>query len=144
MPAVRTPLNEGRRIIICDYNALLLSVTGLLRMSGYRVFQAYDAAAVEELCFQLPKIDLVILNTFGAGGRSPRSGPARPRDQAGAAHPPHRGRNSCQPTPGRADSRRDVYSRSPAHDRRSPDAERARRIVPLPNGPLYQVKTRHF
>ena len=44
MPAPRTPpLNEGRRIIICDYHALLLSVTGLLRMSGYRVFQAYDA-----------------------------------------------------------------------------------------------------
>jgi hypothetical protein len=59
--------NEGRRIIICDYNALLLSVTGLLRMSGYRVFQAYDAYAVEELCFQLPDIDLLILNTFGSG-----------------------------------------------------------------------------
>jgi response regulator RpfG family c-di-GMP phosphodiesterase len=69
MPAPRTPsADEGRRIIICDYNALLLSVTGLLRMSGYRVFQAYDADAVEELCFQLPDIDLLILNTFGAAG----------------------------------------------------------------------------
>ena len=68
MVAPRNPLShEGRRIIICDYNALLLSVTGLLRMSGYRVFQAYDAFAVEELCFQLPDIDLLILNTFGTG-----------------------------------------------------------------------------
>ena len=67
MPVNSAPSKEGRRIIVCDYNALLLSVTGLLRMSGYRVFQAYDAFAVEELCFQLPDIDLLILNTFGAG-----------------------------------------------------------------------------
>jgi hypothetical protein len=40
---------EGSRIVICDYNALLKSVTGLLRMHGYRVFEAYDAPAVEEL-----------------------------------------------------------------------------------------------
>jgi hypothetical protein len=32
--------SNGLRIVICDYNALLLSVTGFLRMSGYRVFQA--------------------------------------------------------------------------------------------------------
>jgi hypothetical protein len=32
------PSGEGRRIVICDYNALLQSVTGLLRMSGYCVF----------------------------------------------------------------------------------------------------------
>jgi hypothetical protein len=62
-----SPSLEGWRIIICDYNALLTSVTGLLRISGYKVFQAYDAAAVEELCHELPDIDLVILNTFGAG-----------------------------------------------------------------------------
>lgn len=69
MPSPRTPPppQDGRRIIICDYNALLLSVTGLLRMSGYRVYQAYDAFAVEELCCQLPDIDLLILNTFGSG-----------------------------------------------------------------------------
>ncbi len=67
MSAARTPSNEGRRIIICDYNQLLQSVTGLLRMSGYCVFQAYDADAVKELCYQLPDIDLLILNTFGAG-----------------------------------------------------------------------------
>jgi hypothetical protein len=36
------PSSERRRIVICDYNALLLSVTGLLRMSGYAVFQAQD------------------------------------------------------------------------------------------------------
>jgi DNA-binding NtrC family response regulator len=68
MPGPRPPSsNEGRRIIICDYNALLFSVTGLLRMSGYRVFQAHDAEAVEELCAQLPDIDLLVLNTFGSG-----------------------------------------------------------------------------
>ena len=59
--------NEGRRIIICDYNSLLQSVTGLLRMSGYTVFQAYDADAVSELCTQLPGIELLILNTTGTG-----------------------------------------------------------------------------
>lgn len=68
MPAPRTPPSDkGQRIIICDYNVLLMSVTGLLRMSGYRVFQAYDADAVKELCVQLPDIDLLILNTFGSG-----------------------------------------------------------------------------
>jgi hypothetical protein len=45
----------------------LLSVTGLLRMSGYCVFQAYDATAVRELCAQLPDIELLILNTTGTG-----------------------------------------------------------------------------
>jgi hypothetical protein len=61
------PSTEGRRIVICDYNALLLSVTGLLRMSGYCVFQAYDALAVRELCGGLPNIELLILNTTGTG-----------------------------------------------------------------------------
>jgi hypothetical protein len=59
--------NEGRRIVICDYNQLLQSVTGLLRMSGYAVFQAYDAQAARELCGQLDNIDLLILNTTGTG-----------------------------------------------------------------------------
>jgi hypothetical protein len=59
--------SEGRRIVICDYNALLLSVTGLLRMSGYCVFQAHDGLAVEELCSALPRIDLLVLNTHGSG-----------------------------------------------------------------------------
>ena len=61
------PSSEGRRIVICDYNALLLSVTGLLRMSGYRVFQAHDGLAAQELCIQLPEISLLVLNTYGTG-----------------------------------------------------------------------------
>ena len=61
------PSSEGRRIVICDYNALLQSVTGLLRMSGYCVFQAYDAMAARELCGQLPNIEMLILNTTGTG-----------------------------------------------------------------------------
>jgi CheY-like chemotaxis protein len=59
--------SEGRRIVICDYNALLLSVTGLLRMSGYAVFQAHDGWAAQELCVLLPDIDLLVLNTYGTG-----------------------------------------------------------------------------
>lgn len=65
-PSLRTRLT-GRRIVICDYNALLLSVTGLLRMAGYRVFQAHDGQAAEELCRELPEISLLIVNTTGAG-----------------------------------------------------------------------------
>jgi hypothetical protein len=62
-----TPSTEGRRIVICDYNALLLSVTGLLRMSGYAVFQAHDGWAAQELCILLPDIELLVLNTYGTG-----------------------------------------------------------------------------
>lgn len=62
---------EGRRIVICDYNALLLSVTGLLRMSGYRVFQAHDGLAARELCHELPNIELLVLNTTGTGEDTP-------------------------------------------------------------------------
>ena len=62
---------HGRRIVICDYNALLLSVTGLLRMNGCCVFQAYDAQAARELCHQLPNIELLILNTTGTGTDTP-------------------------------------------------------------------------
>ncbi len=64
-------ISEGRRIVICDYNALLLSVTGLLRMSGYCVFQAYDAGAARELCHLLPNIGLLVLNTTGTGTDTP-------------------------------------------------------------------------
>jgi hypothetical protein len=67
----RVPSSQGRRIVICDYNALLLSVTGLLRMSGYCVFQAYDARAARELCRELPNIGLLILNTTGTGSDTP-------------------------------------------------------------------------
>lgn len=69
-PLARTPF-FGRRIVICDYNALLISVTGLLRMSGYCVFQAYDANAARELCRELPNIELLILNTTGTGTDTP-------------------------------------------------------------------------
>jgi hypothetical protein len=61
------PSSEGRRIVICDYNALLLSVTGLLRMSHYCVFQAHDGLAAEELCSRMPRISLLVLNTYGTG-----------------------------------------------------------------------------
>src|SRR5687768_15652853 len=61
------PFSQGRRIVICDYNALLLSVTGLLRMSGYVVFQAHDGYAAQELCVSLGKVELLILNTYGTG-----------------------------------------------------------------------------
>lgn len=68
MPEQRVPpARRGRRIIICDYNQLLQSVTGLLRMSGFNVFQAYDGLAAEELCAQLDDIELLVLNTLGTG-----------------------------------------------------------------------------
>lgn len=70
-PPARAPTSKGNRIVICDYNALLLSVTGLLRMSGYCVFQAYDAQAARELCRELPDIGLLVLNTTGTGTDSP-------------------------------------------------------------------------
>jgi response regulator RpfG family c-di-GMP phosphodiesterase len=55
------------RVVVCDYNALLQSVTGLLRMSDYCVFQAYDGKAAEQLCQMLPDIRLLVLNTEGTG-----------------------------------------------------------------------------
>ena len=61
------PSTKGRRIVICDYNALLLSVTGLLRMSSYSVFQAHDGWAAQELCILLPDIELLVLNTYRTG-----------------------------------------------------------------------------
>jgi hypothetical protein len=61
------PSSEGRRIVVCDYNALLLSVTGLLRMNRYCVFQAHEGLAAEELCRQLPNIVLLVVNTYGTG-----------------------------------------------------------------------------
>ncbi len=65
------PPSRGLRVVICDYSALLLSVTGLLRMSGHAVFQAYDGSAARELCRELPNIDLLILNTTGTGSDTP-------------------------------------------------------------------------
>jgi DNA-binding NtrC family response regulator len=59
------------RVVICDYNALLQSVTGLLRMSGYCVYQAYDGQAAKELCARLLNIGLLVLNTEGTGVDTP-------------------------------------------------------------------------
>lgn len=59
------------RVVICDYNSLLQSVTGLLRVSGYAVFQAYDGEAAEQLCNYIPDVDLLILNTEGTGMDTP-------------------------------------------------------------------------
>jgi response regulator RpfG family c-di-GMP phosphodiesterase len=67
----RTPLG-AKRVVICDYNTLLQSVTALLRMSGYAVFQAYDGAAAADLCRYMPDIDLLVLNTEGSGVNTPR------------------------------------------------------------------------
>ena len=66
-----SPAIGAGRVVICDYNALLLSVTGLLRMSGYQVFQAYDGQAAVELCAQMPNISLLVLNTYGTGVDTP-------------------------------------------------------------------------
>ena len=59
------------RVVVCDYNLLLASVTGLLRMSGYYVFQAYDGQAALELCTVLPDVRLLVLNTEGTGVDAP-------------------------------------------------------------------------
>jgi DNA-binding response OmpR family regulator len=40
-------------------------------MSGYCVFQAYDALAARELCQHLPNIGLLVLNTTGTGTDTP-------------------------------------------------------------------------
>ena len=40
-------------------------------MSGYCVFQAYDAQAARELCRELPDIGLLVLNTTGTGTDTP-------------------------------------------------------------------------
>ena len=72
MSSALFPISQvGTRVVICDYHALLLSVTGLLRMSGYAVFQAYNGDAARELCRQLPNIGLLVLNTEGTGMHMP-------------------------------------------------------------------------
>ncbi|MGH7534693.1 MAG: hypothetical protein ACREMG_03805 [Gemmatimonadales bacterium] len=63
--------SAGRRIVICDCNELLRSVTGLLRTSGYCVFQAYDGQAAYELCRDLPGIELLVLDTAETGIGTP-------------------------------------------------------------------------
>ena len=59
------------RVVICDFSPLLVSVTGLLRMSGYCVFQAYDGEAAAELCRELPDIGLLVVDTKGTGMYTP-------------------------------------------------------------------------
>jgi response regulator RpfG family c-di-GMP phosphodiesterase len=58
-------------VVICDFNALLVSVTGLLRLNGYSVFQAYDGQAAAELCRELPDIGLLVVDTTGTGMYTP-------------------------------------------------------------------------
>jgi hypothetical protein len=59
------PGPPGPRIIICDYSPTSQSVTGLLRLNGFHVFQAYDEQGAEELCRYLPGVRLLVLNTDG-------------------------------------------------------------------------------
>ena len=66
----RTP-SGAPRVVICDYNTLLQSVTGLLRMSGYAVFQAYDGLAAADICRFMPGVQLLVLNTEGTGVDTP-------------------------------------------------------------------------
>ncbi len=67
----RATLPGAIRVVICDYNSLLQSVSGLLRMSGYSVFQAYNWQAAVELCTELHAIGLLVLNTEGTGMDTP-------------------------------------------------------------------------
>ena len=67
----RTPPG-AKRVVICDYNTLLQSVTALLRISGYAVFQAYDSEAASVICRFLPDIHLLVLNTEGSGVNTPQ------------------------------------------------------------------------
>jgi response regulator RpfG family c-di-GMP phosphodiesterase len=71
MSSPRAALPGAVRVVICDYNSLLQSVSGLLRMSDYCVFQAYNGEAAEELCRELHGIGLLILNTEGTGMDTP-------------------------------------------------------------------------
>ncbi len=64
-------LPGAARVVICDYNSLMQSVSGLLRMSGYSVFQAYHGEAAVELCAGLGGIALLVLNTEGTGMDTP-------------------------------------------------------------------------
>lgn len=66
-PRSSAPQIRGQRIVVLDSNPILVSVTGVLRMTGYCVFSAYDGLAAEELCCTLPGISLLILNTHVDG-----------------------------------------------------------------------------
>ncbi len=71
MSSPKATLPGAIRVVICDYNSLLQSVTGLLRMSGYCVYQAYNGQAAVELCAELHEIGLLVLNTEGTGVDTP-------------------------------------------------------------------------
>jgi response regulator RpfG family c-di-GMP phosphodiesterase len=61
------PPRASERIVVVDSNPILVSVTGVLRMAGYCVFQAYNGQAAKELCITLPDIALLVLNTHVDG-----------------------------------------------------------------------------
>lgn len=63
------PSSDGRRVVVCDYTPRrgLQSIAELLRRAGYRVFQADDGLAIEELCELVPDIELLVVNTNGTG-----------------------------------------------------------------------------
>jgi response regulator RpfG family c-di-GMP phosphodiesterase len=71
MSTPSTPPPPTRRVIVCDYNAPLLAVTGTLRMDGYAVFEAYDWEAAVQLSHYLPDIALLVLDTGGTGAVAP-------------------------------------------------------------------------
>jgi hypothetical protein len=58
-------------VIVCDYHALLQSITGLLRESGYTVFEAYDGQAAEELCLSIRDLHLLVLIPMGRNSMLP-------------------------------------------------------------------------
>lgn len=66
------PGPAGPRVIICDYNPASQSVTTLLRLNGFHVFQAYDGQAVAELCRYVRNVRLLVLNTEGTEIDVPR------------------------------------------------------------------------
>jgi CheY-like chemotaxis protein len=56
---------EGWRIIVTDNKpAMVCTLTETLRAAGQCVFAAYDGEAALELFIQLPRIDLLITNTY--------------------------------------------------------------------------------
>jgi CheY-like chemotaxis protein len=61
------PPHHAPRIVICDSDPLLRSVTGVLRVNGYDVFQALDGYAAEELCGALPNVKLLAVNAYRTG-----------------------------------------------------------------------------
>ena len=62
-PGSSATADRGVSIVVLDSNPILVSVSGVLRMAGYRVFQAYDGSSAQELCRQLNDVALLVLNT---------------------------------------------------------------------------------